>query len=270
MSETDTRLLRVHQSLLVEMAPLRAGPVGRWDRGVDIEVEVFTGTLSGVPEEDIFAGANRLALKTETGWEVLQFARAELIGLRRYRLSHILRGQFGTDAAMADSVPAESVFIILDNHFVPLQVVDGDDISLRYGIAGTAADSYSWRDKQVTLTHAAAQCLAPVHGKLLMPKGRAWTWYVSWIRRTRLGGDDFAAPDVLLGEPQELYQADIRADGKLVSSRRHGVASFSLSSQSRKELVTGHNRLAVWSVQISQINGQGAIGARLTIPLPLL
>lgn len=224
--------------------------------------------LSGVPEEDIFAGANRLALKTETGWEVLQFARADLIGLRRYRLSHILRGQFGTDAAMADSVPAESIFIILDDHFVPRQFGDGDDISLRFGIAGVAEDSYSWREKQVRLIHAASRCLAPVHGKLLMPKGRAGTWHVSWIRRSRLGGDDFAAPDVPLGEPQEVYQSDILAGDVVVSSQRHGKASFSLSAKSRRKLATGQNRRAVWSARISQINGQGAPGVPLAIPLP--
>lgn len=252
------------------LAPLKAGPVGRWDRGTQIEVEVFTGVLSGLPEGDILAGANRLALQTERGWEVMQFARAELVGARRYRLSHVLRGQFGTDAAMAEIAPAESLFTLLDDHLVPLQAGDGDAVSLRYGIAGAAEDSYSWREKQVALRHAAARCLAPVHAKLVIPKGRLDTWHVSWIRRTRLGGDDFAAPDVPLGEPQELYQSDILAGGKTVSSRRHGEAGFSLSAKSRKKLATGQNRRAVWSVRISQINGQGAAGASLTLPLPSL
>ena len=252
------------------LAPLKSGPVGRWDRGAEIEVEIFAGVLSGLPTGDILAGANRLALKTDKGWEVMQFARAELVGPRRYRLSHVLRGQFGTDAAMAEIAPAESLFIILDDHLLPLQAGDGDAVSLRYGIAGVAEDSYSWREKHITLTHAAAQCLAPVHGKLLMPKGRLGTWHVSWIRRTRVGGDDFAAPDVPLGEPQELYQSDIMAGSKTVSSQRHGEAVFSLSAKSRKKLATGQSRRAVWSVRISQINGQGAPGAFLTIPVPSL
>lgn len=195
---------------------------------------------------------------------------AELIGEGRYSLSHLLRGQFGTDAVMAEIAPAESLFVILDDHLVPLSASDGDSLSLRYGIAGAAEDSYSWRDKQVRLSHAAARCLAPVHPKLVMPKGRAGTWHVSWIRRTRLGGDDFAAPNVPLGEPQELYQSDILAGDRIISSKRHGEAYFSLSAKSRKKLAQGQNRRAVWSARISQINGQGAAGARLTIPLPSL
>ena len=77
----------------------------------------------------------------------MQFARSELVGPRRYRLSHLLRGQFGTDAAMAEMAPAESVLVILDDHLQPLQAGDGDSVSLRYGIAGVAEDSYSWREK---------------------------------------------------------------------------------------------------------------------------
>ena len=252
------------------LTPLKAGPVGRWDRGTQIEVSVFAGVLSGLPDSDIYAGANRLALKTEKGWEVMQFARAELISEGRYRLSHLLRGQFGTDAAMAEIAPAESLFVILDDHLVPLPAGDGDSLSLRYGIAGAAEDSYSWRDKQVRLTHAATRCLAPVHGKLVMPKGRAGTWHVSWIRRTRLGGDYFAAPNVPMGELQELYQSDILAGDKIISSKRHSEAYFSLSAKSRRKLAQGQSRRAVWSARISQINGQGAAGASLTIPLPSL
>ena len=252
------------------LAPLKAGPVGRWDRGSQIEVALFNGVLSGLPAGDILAGANRLALKTDKGWEVMQFARAELVGPRRYRLSHLLRGQFGTDAAMAEMAPAESVLVILDDHLQPLQAGDGSSVSLRYGIAGVAEDSYSWREKKATLTYAATRCLAPVHGRLRMPEGPAGAWHVNWIRRTRIGGDDFIAPDVPLGEPQEIYQVDVLADNRVISSSRLNETSFGLSAQLRKKLTVDQNPGAVWSIRISQINGQGALGAPLTIPLPPL
>lgn len=141
---------------------------------------------------------------------------------------------------------------------------------LRYGIAGLPEDGYSWRSHEVALAHRALACLSPVHGRVTMPHGPSGSWDIGWIRRTRLGGDDFAAPDVPLGEPQELYQARIWAGSKLISTRRHNEASFSLSSKLRKELAAGQSRRAVWSAHIAQLNAQGAAGQVLHIPLPSL
>ncbi len=82
--------------------PLGAGPWGLFDYGNQVEVELFGGALSSLPDIDVFAGGNMAAVMTTSGrYEVLQFAEAELIAPLRYRLSKLLRGQSGTEQAIA-------------------------------------------------------------------------------------------------------------------------------------------------------------------------
>lgn len=252
------------------LSDLPAGPIGRWDRGTGLEVKLFSGALFALPDIDVLAGGNRLALKTERGWELIQFAHATLLADRHYRLSGLLRGQFGTDDAMAAHLPAQTICVVASANMLPLFDVAGERLSLRYGISGLPEDGYSWRNRDVTIRHAAQTCLSPVHGKLVMPNGPQGNWQVSWIRRARHGGDDFDAPDVPLGEPQELYQTDIWAGDSLVSSRRQTAPVLSLSAKSRKKLAAGQKRMVDWRVEIAQINAQNAPGAVLKIALPTL
>lgn len=250
------------------MTDLPIGPIGRWDRGTQIEIKLFSGALFGLPDEDVLAGGNRLALKTEKGWEVMQFARADLLAEGHYRLSGLLRGQFGTDNAMMETLPAHAICVLLGPHMQALPDVAGGQLTMRYGIAGLPEDGYSWRARNVDLHHAALACLAPVHGKLRMPEGPKGSWHMSWVRRARQGGDNFDAPDIPLGEPQELYQTEIWAGAQIVSSRRQATASLSLSAKSRRKLAGGQNRKAAWHLRVAQINAHGAPGAALTLNLP--
>ncbi len=99
---------------------LKAGPVGRWDRGTQVEVELYAGTLAAAEPLDVLSGEHRLALETPKGWEIIQFAKAELIGTRRYSLTGLLRGQFGSDAKMAEALQAGASLVVLSDAQVPL------------------------------------------------------------------------------------------------------------------------------------------------------
>ena len=247
---------------------LPRGPIGRWDRGTVLEVEIFTGTLEGLPAADVLAGGNRLALKTAMGWEVMQFGSAELIGERRYRLSHLLRGQFGSDDAMQEALPIDTICVLLGEGVLPLATGDGESITLRFGIAGLPEDGYSWREASFPLRHAAQTCLSPVHGKVRMPRGISGPWRIAWTRRSREGGDDFTAPDIPLGEPQEIYRTEIYAGAELIEARQVRQAHFSLSARSRRKLLKAVQNDRDITVRVSQVNGQGMAGSPLVIALP--
>ncbi len=59
--------------------PLRAGPIGRFDRAAVLDVEIPYGNLANVTDAALFGGANTAALKTPLGWEIVQFRTADLI-----------------------------------------------------------------------------------------------------------------------------------------------------------------------------------------------
>src|SRR3546814_5765375 len=75
-----------------------AGNALFFDDAATMEVELLAESmvLAGASDDALLRGAN-LCL---AGDELLQFGRAEQLGARRYRLSHLLRGRRGTEWAM--------------------------------------------------------------------------------------------------------------------------------------------------------------------------
>ena len=147
--------------------PLAAGPRGLFDRGNVIEVELFGGALASLPDIDVLGGGNAAAVRTNGGdWEILQFAAAELIGPRRYRLTRLLRGQCGSEQAMATGAAAGADFVLLDAAVEPLPVrVDQLGLPLRYRF-GPARDDHAapaFLEQTITAEGVGLMPFAPVH-----------------------------------------------------------------------------------------------------------
>ena len=91
------------------------GPAARWDKGNQLWVTLYNGALSSVPDIDVFAGANTLAILNADGeWEIVQFRDAELVGPGQWKLTTLLRGQAGTESAMRNPVAAGARIVVLD------------------------------------------------------------------------------------------------------------------------------------------------------------
>lgn len=121
----------------------------------------------------MLGGRNLLAIETDGGWEVVQFTTAELTGTRHYRLSGLLRGAYGSDAAMVPSIPAGAYLCVIDKSLTPLDIRPEnlpEHLSLHYGPGNLPPDSYGWRTSRHALHRFAARCLRPVHLKAV---GRA-------------------------------------------------------------------------------------------------
>src|SRR5262249_2969979 len=100
---------------------LAPGPTGRFDHVHRLRVTLGGGSLASLSDLPLFAGANAAAVRRADGaWEVLQFGQAELVGERSYELSHLIRGQAGSEWAMGSPLPAGSPFVLLDDHVVTI------------------------------------------------------------------------------------------------------------------------------------------------------
>ncbi len=123
-------------------APLAGGPSGRLIEGQFVEVVLYSGELQSRPLVQVLNGANTGLLRSPDGrWEIFQFLDAEEVGLNRWRLGRLLRGQLGTEAAALDDKSVETPFILLDSGVVSagLQASElGLELSWRVGAAGKA------------------------------------------------------------------------------------------------------------------------------------
>ncbi len=99
---------------------LPAGPTGRW-HAASFRVQLYGGALASISDLGVLGGGNVAAVRHADGaWEVIQFANAELLGERTYELSKLLRGQAGSEWAMASAVTPGATFVLIDPQMVTI------------------------------------------------------------------------------------------------------------------------------------------------------
>ncbi len=89
---------------------------------------LLSGTLKSVTDLELFGGANTLAIESRAGQlgDGSVAGVAELIAPGRYRLTRLLRGQRGTEAAMGNPTPAGARVAMLDSDLAPLRIASTD------------------------------------------------------------------------------------------------------------------------------------------------
>lgn len=199
---------------------LPPGPLWRFDRNARLDVTLrHAEGLSGIGEAAALAGGNLFALVGEDGAvEILSAARAELTGAGTWRLSGLIRGLAGSEAAAGRAAPAGSLIVRLDDGAVA-PLVDrldeaGRDFLYRVGPAerDPADPSFVGFAARADLTAFVPR--SPVH---LRARREAGGLRLSWIRRARRDADAWEPADVPLGESAETYRLDILAeDGRVL------------------------------------------------------
>lgn len=193
---------------------LGEGPRFQWDEVNEIELQLYSDDeLASVAEIDALAGANALAVKTPTGlWEVILFQNAELTGTRQYRLSRLIRGKLGTENEMlAAPYPIGSRVVILEPETLGVLGVTLDQRNLtfdyRYGPAAYPQDNVSYQNASYAAKAVGLRPYAPVHVRMTRDSAND-DLTITWVRRTRFGGDSLDDP-APLNEESEAYQLDI-------------------------------------------------------------
>jgi hypothetical protein len=180
-------------------------------------VRLHGGALASVSDSGLLNGANVAALRRGDGaWEIVQFALAELVAEDTYLLSRLLRGQAGSEWAVADLLPSGAPFVLLDAHVTPIaRGLDQLGRTMQLRVVAAARDHGDAASVTLTLTPRATALrpLSPAH-----PRARrtAEGILLRWIRRTRVGGDSWDLQDAPLGETAEAYEIDILSAGEVV------------------------------------------------------
>lgn len=241
------------------LTPLRAGPIWRWDHGNTVDVRLRGGILTSISDQAAFASGNAIAVQGNDGrWEILSAANAELIGDGTVRLSRLLRGLGGSEAEAMRIVAPGAKVIVLDSALVPL-TFNVSDIgrSWHYRVGPITSDHAGPMvvDVVATPTSEALKPLAPVH---LFAKRTDDGIVISFVRRTRLGGDNWELVDVPLAEEREAYEIDILDEAgvkRTLRTNEPGVLyqeAFEIA-----DFGTQQTTLSVSVSQISAIAGRG-------------
>ena len=97
------------------LTDLAAGAAAGWDERNMLEVYLPGQQLSSAPAESVLAGRNRIWIEQASGWELLAFRQADLMGQDHWRLSGLFRGINGSQTG---SAPKGAVIVIADDRLV--------------------------------------------------------------------------------------------------------------------------------------------------------
>lgn len=230
------------------MAPTMPGKTAGWDDYATLEVELLAPEMwiESASPEAVLQGAN-LAL---VGTELLQFSQVEAVSPRRFRLRKLLRGRFGTEAAVVAHA-ASTRFLMVQPSF-PLEIPLPSDAvgrAIDFRAAGAGDDGTSV--ETLELSGRGLRPLSPVHLSL---KRDGNDVLASWTRRSRIGFAWLDFADAPLGEEVEKYEVIVRLDGAL--RRRVVVVTTKFSYGASDYLADGGGSLL--QIEVAQISA--AIG----------
>jgi hypothetical protein len=224
------------------------GPTSRFDLGNALVVDLASGTLESVTDLTLFGGANALAVESVPGiWETVQASAAELIAPGRYRLTRLLRGQRGTEAAMGNPTPAGARVVVLDSALAPLPIAEADlglPWNWRIGPAARAVSDASYTALAFTPAGRGLVPFAPVHVAQPWRTARSpGDLTIRWTRRSRaLVADAWEQVEVPLAEDLESYDVQI-LDGAVVKR--------TLTSSTTSVLYTAAQQTADWGAPLA-------------------
>ena len=239
-------------------APLGAGPLGRWDKGSQLTIRLHGGSLSSLEAAAVLGGAGRAAIKSATGeWEIIAYREAVLETDGSWTLTTLLRGLRGTESETAAGAASGARIVFLSDAQTaePLSPdLWGLTETWQAGPMKKAPGAFPYKEHDVPLTGSGARPFAPVHLKAEIAGSEL---AIRWVRRTRIGGDNWQAEDVPLGEAAERYRVRAYAgDGGLLTEAEVTNPAATIPA-------TGVTRVDV--EQISTIYGPGRAGI-LEIP----
>ena len=251
------------------LAPLPAGPCGRWDRAGGVEIQLPASAPPTGADMAALSGATALAIRGPDGaWEVLAYARSELVGPSRWRLTRLLRGLSGTEEAASRDVPAGSLAVLLDASLVPLAAGPenlGRAFRYRVGPAARGAGDPAALAFEAAPGPGALLPLAPVRASARRTSAGV---ALRWIRRGRLEADAWEPVEIPLGEAAERYEVDVLAGG-VVKRTLSCPSPEALYPADAERADFGAPQASLW-LRIVQLSAAVGRGRALAVTLPVL
>ncbi|MCX8953554.1 glycoside hydrolase/phage tail family protein, partial [Ruegeria sp. NA] len=177
----------------VTETPLRRASIGVWDEGPAVTVRLLAGQLESRPRGAVLNGVNLAAIGDGTpgNWEVFQFSDATLESPGVYALSGRLRGQLGSDALMPDVWPDGSIFVLLNDQVQQINLLRNERGLAKHYRIGPATRGYDDPAYQHLIASFDGNGLRPYSPVHLRVRSDATGDHLTWVRRTRLDGDDW-------------------------------------------------------------------------------
>jgi hypothetical protein len=205
--------------------------------------------------EEVLAGENCLCVQADSGeWEIIQYMAVTALGVDQYRLTGLIRGQWGSEQALLAGMSAGAEVVILPNGFVRADMAL-EELGLarlwRTGRTGFGGMAKGALDVTAAWTGLALRPRAPVHGEM---SGDT----VSWLRSPRYGGDSWEAEPPLC-EDYELYRVRVFDGDDLVREVEVSATEWTYAERT-VDFPTGYGTEArVEIAQKSQVYGYGPV-----------
>ena len=248
---------------------LYGGPADRWDEGNVTRVRLYGGTLSSVTREQVLGGGNAFAVEQASGeWEVLQAAEAVLVAPGEYELRDFLRGQQGSEHAIGAPALAGARVVKLDTRLARLDMQAhewGETLLFAAPPQGKLASNPRTTQLSTSLPHAAKRPWAPAHVRAT--RDGAGDVTISWVRRARIGGDQWGAGEPPIPASGERYVLEILDGASIVRSVETTSPSFvyELGAQG----VDFGSPPANLTVRVAELGEGGASGLKTELTITL-
>jgi hypothetical protein len=248
---TSASVIGMTQTALPKACP------GLYDRGPALRVQLIRGDLQSVSTDQILGGANLAVIGdgSADNWEVFQFAQADIIDADTFDLTLRLRGQAGTDGVTPDEWPEGSIFVLLNG--VPEQIelassARGVTQHFRYGPGTRPLGDASYQYRTEAFSGIGLRPYSVAHLRGVLRNGDV---DLTWIRRARVGGDNWDTEDVPLSEAFERYVVRVFKNG--VQVRQQAVSDPSWTYSAALQAADGAGVTRIDVVQMSETYGEG-------------
>ena len=236
------------------------------DSALEVDLIAPDMVLAAASDISLLAGAN-LAL---VGAELVQFGQVDLLPDGGYRLSRLLRGRRGTEAAVGQHFAGEA-FVLLSA--APLATWQPSAAAPGAAVRFKALSPYQSIGDVSPVEHVISgrglRPLSPVFLRAERPAAGvgAGDLRLTWIRRSRSGFDWPDWVDSPLGEETEAYQVSVYANGDVLRSWTAAVPE-QLYTQA-EQLADFGSLPASIDVSVSQLSAVVGLGemSRRTIPV---
>lgn len=237
------------------------GPRGRWDYANSLTVQMDAGELTSLTKSPVLGGANLAAVRHDNNlWEIIQFQTATLIAENQYQLRTFLRAQGGTEDALQTIASAGAEFVLIDEALsqIDMSVNEiGLEYNWRFGPAQYTIGHPSFQTKKMAFTARGLRPLSPVH---LKGKKQNEGLLISWVRRTRIGGDNWELKEIPLGEETEQYEIEIvNVDTPVRTFASTTPQILYSQSEQISDWGTPQSSYSVRIYQLSELYGRGSM-----------
>ena len=235
------------------------------DKSSVLSVRFYGDGPSSVSELSMLNGANHFAYGAAGRWEIVAAQTCALQADGSYQLTDLLRGRLGTEWAMGVHVAGDFV-VLLD---VSLELISSNLNSIGLDRTYRAVTVGKTLDSAISVPHTYTgvnfECLSPAYlNGNRHPSTNDWT--LTWVRRTRIGGEWRDYVDASLGESSELYDVEVYSNGAYTTLKRtfSSLTSSTTPYTSAQQVADFGSNQATLYVKIYQLSATVGRGYPLT------